>query len=60
MTLSTILGDVNLDGVADFPDISPFIAVLSAGAFQDEADIDRNGVVDFSDIAPFIRILGGQ
>ena len=60
VTLSSIVGDVNLDGVVDFLDISPFIAVLSAGAFQDEADIDRNGDVNFLDIAPFIGILSEQ
>jgi len=54
-----LLGDVNLDGVVNFSDISPFIAVLSAGGFQDEADIDRNETVDFSDISPFIAILSG-
>ena len=50
------LGDVNRDGVVNFFDISPFIAVLS-GKFQIEADIDGNGVVDFFDIQPFIDIL---
>ena len=57
VTLSSILGDVNVDGEVNFLDISPFIALLSAGDFQDEADIDGNGVVNFSDIAPFINLL---
>ena len=52
-----LLGDVNLDGVVDFFDISPFIDRLSSGTFQAEADIDGNGVVDFFDISPFIDIL---
>ena len=56
----TLLGDVNRDGVVDFLDISPFIAVLSAGEFQAEADIDQNELVDFLDISPFIGILSGQ
>ena len=52
-----LLGDVNLDEVVDFSDISPFIAVLSAGGSQAEADVDGSGTVDFSDITPFIAIL---
>ena len=35
-----VLGDVNTDGAVDFFDISPFIAVLSSGGFQCEADTD--------------------
>ena len=53
-------GDVNLDGVVDFFDIAPFIAVLSKQTFQFEADIDGNGVVGFFDIQPFIDLLSGQ
>ena len=52
-----LLGDVNLDGTVSFLDISPFIAVLSAGDYQFEADVNRDGVVDFLDISPFIGIL---
>ena len=55
-----LVGDVNLDGVVTFLDISPFIATLSSGGFQAEADIDQNGVVNFLDIAPFIDILANQ
>ena len=57
VTRSLILGDVSGDGVVNFQDISPFISLLSAGDFQEEADIDGNGVVNFSDIAPFINLL---
>ena len=57
---NVILGDVNMDGAVDFFDIQPFIDVLSAQAFQLEADIDGNGVVDFFDIQPFIDILSGS
>lgn len=53
-------GDVNLDGVVDFFDISPFIGVLSTGEFQAEADCDESGNVDFLDISPFIAILSGS
>ena len=54
-----LLGDVNLDGMVTFFDISPFIAILADEGFQDEADIDRNSVVNFFDISPFIEILAG-
>ena len=55
-----MLGDVNLDGAVDFFDISPFIALLTANGFQDEADLDQNGSVDFFDISPFITALSSQ
>jgi len=53
----TLLGDVNQDGIVNFLDIAPFIAVLSGGGFQAEADTNQDGVVNFLDIAPFIGIL---
>lgn len=52
-----LVGDVSLDGVVNFLDISPFISVLSNGGFQAEADIDGNGSVNFQDISPFIALL---
>ena len=55
-----ILGDVNCDGLVDFSDINPFIAVLISGVYQAKADVDQNEVVDFSDIPPFIAILISQ
>ena len=57
---SVLLGDVNLNGAVTFEDIAPWIAVLSSGVFQSEADIDQDGDVDFADIAPFIAILADQ
>lgn len=57
---SPVLGDVNLDGAIDFSDIPAFIAVLSGGGFQAEADCDLSGTVDFSDIPAFIAILINQ
>ena len=54
------LGDVNLDGLVNFSDISPFIGLLATRRFQLEADIDENGRVDFLDISPFIGVLSGQ
>jgi hypothetical protein len=56
---STLLGDVDVNGVVDFADIPAFIAVLSGGAYQFEADCDGSGSVDFADIPAFIAILGG-
>lgn len=57
---SVSLGDVNRDGAVNFLDITPFIAILSAGGFQAEADIDQNGEVNFLDISPFIGILSSN
>jgi hypothetical protein len=53
-------GDVNLDGAVNFLDISPFIAVLSSGGLQAEADCNESGAVDFLDISPFIATLSGM
>lgn len=58
--ISDFLGDVNMDSAVNFLDIGPFIAILSAGEFEAQADIDQSGEVDFLDIAPFIAILSGQ
>jgi len=52
-----LLGDVNLDEVVDFLDISPFIVVQATGGSQAEADINQDGSVDFLDIRPFIILL---
>jgi len=56
---SVLLGDVNLDGVVDFLDISPFISVLATGVFQEEADVNGDGSVNFLDISPFIVVIAG-
>ena len=55
-------GDVNLDGVVNFLDISPFIIALTMGnmgEFQAQADCNDDGAVDFLDISPFIIALTG-
>ena len=57
VTPTPLLGDSNLDGVVNFLDISPFIAILSGDDFLAEADINGDGVVNFLDISPFISIL---
>ena len=55
-----LIGDVNQDGTVDFFDIAPFISLLAAGEFLEEADINGDGLVDFFDISPFIDLLGSQ
>jgi len=57
VTLVPILGDANQDGVVDFADIPPFIEILQAGDFLEEADCNLDGVVNFADIPVFIAIL---
>ena len=59
-TGSVLLGDVNLDGIVNFLDISPFIIRLTSGALLAEADINQDGIINFLDIAPFIQILANQ
>ena len=54
---TVLLGDVNLDGMVNFLDISPFIQRLSNQEPQAEADVNQDGVVSFLDISPFIMIL---
>ena len=54
---TALLGDVNLDGVVDYLDISPFILFLSTNGLQEEADINQDGFVNFLDISPFIVLL---
>ena len=55
-----ILGDINIDGVVGFFDINPFIALLTTGTFQAEADCNQDGVVNFLDISSWIAILTEQ
>ncbi len=56
------VGDVNCDGVVNFFDIDPFVAVLSGnpipGCPPAAADTDGDGDVDFFDIDPFVERLG--
>ena len=52
-----LLGDVNLDKVVNFLDITPFISLLSMKEFLAEADINQSGEVNFLDISGFISIL---
>jgi arylsulfatase A-like enzyme len=57
---TVLLGDVNLDGVVSFLDVSPFIEVLATTGDQREADCNEDGIVNFFDIAFFISILSQQ
>ena len=43
-----LLGDVNLDGLVNFLDISPFISRLADMENQAEADLNEDGVVNLS------------
>lgn len=54
---SVLLGDANRDGVVNFLDINPFIALLTFNVFLAEADINQDGAVNFLDIDPFIDAL---
>lgn len=59
-TRALLKGDVNIDGVIDFFDVSPFIVILSSGGFQAEADVSCDEIVDFFDISPFVARLSSQ
>ncbi len=57
-----LAGDMNCDGVVDFADIDPFVAILT-GALPCNfynADVNGDGVVDFGDINPFVALLAGN
>ena len=55
-----LLGDVNLDGLVNFLDISPFISRLADQEFLAEADLNEDNVLSFLDIAPFIQALSSS
>ena len=55
-----LLGDVNLDGVVNFLDISSFVAILSSGDYRSQADTNQDGVVNFLDISLFIGLLSSN
>ena len=55
-----LLGDCNQNGVVNFQDISPFIAILASLSFLDQADCNQDGVVNFQDIQPLIQILANS
>ena len=41
------LGDCNQDGIVNFLDINPFIAILSSGDYSEQADVNQDGEVSF-------------
>ena len=57
VTATPEIGDVNKDGIVNFSDIFPFIAIVSVDGFQAEADINGDGIVDFLDISPFVELI---
>ena len=58
--VEVVIGDVNLDGATTFADIPPFVGVLFANGFQEEADCDRNGEVEFADIPGFVAAMSSN
>ena len=52
-----LLGDVNLDGVVNLLDVTPFVDLISAGTFQLEGDTNEDGVVNLLDVDAFVDIL---
>ena len=54
-----LIGDVNLDGKVNLEDVDPFVAALSVGSTQCEADIDGDGMATLEDVDPFVALLAG-
>ncbi len=52
-------GDVNLDGMVNLLDVSPFVDLLATSQFQAEADCNCDGVVDLLDVSVFVSLLSG-
>ena len=50
-------GDINLDGLINALDISPFVTVLTSGLYQAEADINQDDLVNALDISGFVSCL---
>lgn len=50
-------GDVNLDGLVNALDISPFVSRLTQGQYQAEADINQDSLVNALDISGFVQCL---
>lgn len=52
-----VLCDVNLDGVANLLDVSPFIDLITNGGYQLQADLNEDGVINLLDVSGFIACL---
>jgi len=59
VSVATIYGDVNLDGLVNALDISGFISRLTTGTYQAEADINGDLAVNALDISGFVACLTG-
>ncbi len=57
--LDPVLGDVNLDGVANLLDVMVFVQRVFGGTYQPEADCNQDGVVDLLDVSIFVDVLVG-
>lgn len=53
-------GDLDFNGVVDFGDNAPLLALLVTGSYEKEADFDFDGAVTFRDIPLFINFLAAQ
>lgn len=56
---STLLGDINLDGVVNLLDVGPFVTLITNGGFQIEADINQDGFVNLLDVSGFVDVIAG-
>lgn len=57
---TVLLGDVNLDGMVTFGDITDFVGLLASEDYQIQADCNQDSYVNFFDITFFIDILSGN
>ena len=55
-----LLGDLNLDGNVNLLDVDSFVAAVSTGVFQCEADTNEDGQINLLDVDSFIAILSGN
>lgn len=56
---SSVLGDINCDGVVDLFDVGPFVDLLTQMQFDPKADINGDAMVDLLDVQPFVELLAG-
>ncbi|MEX0885262.1 MAG: PEP-CTERM sorting domain-containing protein [Phycisphaeraceae bacterium] len=68
LTFGHLLGDMNLDGVVDAVDVTPFVLALTdPQAYEVQYDIEPtvvgdvngDGVLDAVDVGPFVQLLVG-
>jgi hypothetical protein len=56
----TLLGDVDLDGIVNGLDVDPFVALVTGGTYQPEADMNLDAVVNGLDVDPFVAAVLGS